>query len=1388
VENGFGIMGTEDVIDVAVRCGDATVGGTVNGLLGSGLIVNLAREIELNGNTQFLVIETYDIGADGPFTFDTLLNIGEPYIVDVEQKPTDPDQECRVKNGTGVIADSDVTDVEVVCGGPYRIYRFDNSLTWHESQGLLEGEKEGGVLHQIYFFDRGPVVPLGGVSGLNTTELFQLHLDQPGGSGVVHSNETGKTYWLAAESPPGYGIHAQSHFVTLDTYWRFRKTADNARFRLEITKAHMLAYDDTHAAGSIGALWTGADMRIRGIQPGATVEEDETFFNVHGGMYLAGQIDPADPAGRNTKWELVQKIAADAESELWSTSNFELDPEAGAEPYVNPGQVAFAKLVAPIPVEVDLSSVPVGAEFEVWSEALIVARNNYSPEGGTVSFLRDPAAFEPGAPDGGISFETTGLEMLEIENAPPEKPPAGSSPIPPDCDPVTTDGGILQFEAVNFRIAEDAPDLPPFIQITRSGSTTGLVTARVTLSGGSADPDEDFVPQELVVRFGDGSSAARVLELPIIDDDLDEPDETLTLTLDSPAGCATIGAQDTTEVTIVDNDDPHGGFVAFTSDSFSVDETAGSASVNLSRSQSDFGLIVVNVSTSDGTATSEDYVPTHARVVFADGDFGPHTVSVPILDDVEQETDQTVILSIAPDSEDYDGNIGSPATATLTIRDDDLPQAGSLQFGAASYTVAEQHGTATVEITRTGGSSGDIRVDIATSDGDATAGDDYEALQTIVSFADGDAATKRVDIVIADDTEDEDDHVFNLRLFNPTGGAVLGSPATIPVIIVDDDGTPPLPPGPPILGVGASPKHLVFDWATVPDATSYRLMMDPTGLSGFTEVATDIAIRETRFYLPIAVHLTDWKNVRFLLQACNSAGCTDSNQVGVETLMLGAIGFFKASNTEGRQQRSPDGGDMFGWTLSLSGDGQTLAVTANDEDSNAVFLNGNETDNSESDSGAVYVFSANATGWAQQAYVKAPNTDLADRFGSSLALSTDGNTLVIGATGEGSSAVGVNGDQANNDVSNAGAAYVYTRSAGVWALQAYLKASNTDSQDQFGHAVALSADGNTLAVGALGEDSAGTGINADPHNNDAAESGAIYVFTRTGEAWIQQAYIKASNSEAGDRFGSALAINADGTMLAAAAISEDSSATGINGDQSNNSAAGTGSQYAGTGAVYVFANTNGQWRQDTYVKPSNTDADDMFGSALAISADGNVLAVGARREDGGGIGVNPPAQTDNSANDAGAVYVYTRDNGLWIQTAYIKASNTVRTEFFGTALDLNDDGSLLAVGAEGEDSMAIGINGDQTQGVNVEVGAAYVFQRVPNSFNWVQLSYVKATNSDQSSYVGFGRELSFGNSVSLNGDGHTLAIGAYRDNSDATGINGDPVNENARHSGAAFVY
>jgi hypothetical protein len=196
-----------------------------------------------------------------------------------------------------------------------------------------------------------------------------------------------------------------------------------------------------------------------------------------------------------------------------------------------------------------------------------------------------------------------------------------------------------------------------------------------------------------------------------------------------------------------------------------------------------------------------------------------------------------------------------------------------------------------------------------------------------------------------------------------------------------------------------------------------------------------------------------------------------------------------------------------------------------------------------------------------------------------------------------------------------------------------VKATNTGAADVFGESVAVTGDSEseyTVVIGARGEASNATGVNGDQANNSAAASGAAYVVVGSGDLWSHLAYLKASNTGAGDNFGWSVSVSGDTAVVGA--HTEDSNATGVDGDQANNSA-------DGSGAAYVFLrDAAGNWSQLAYLKASNTDGGDRFGHAVSVSAD--IALIGAYNEDSLATGVNGN-QADNSLGDPGAAYVIT---------------------------------------------------------------------------------------------------------------------------------------------------
>ena len=297
--------------------------------------------------------------------------------------------------------------------------------------------------------------------------------------------------------------------------------------------------------------------------------------------------------------------------------------------------------------------------------------------------------------------------------------------------------------------------------------------------------------------------------------------------------------------------------------------------------------------------------------------------------------------------------------------------------------------------------------------------------------------------------------------------------------------------------------------------------------------------------------------------------------------------------------------DQFGASLALSGD--RLVVGADQESSSAT---GGESNNDANLAGAAYVFERNGETWSQQAFLKANNAARFDRFGSSVAIS--GDTIVIGARDEESSATGGSDDNSEFD---SGAAYVFVLDGTTWTQQAFLKADNAGADDEFGGSVAISGD--TIVVGASLEDSEFGG-----NDNSASNAGAAYVFVRNGITWSQQAMLKGDNTEGNDRFGTSVAISEG--LIVVGADREDGSLIGGGYDNTVSS----------SGAVYLFRRSGTTWNQRQYLKASNAESNDNFGGAVAVSE--GTLIVGAIREDSNAI--DNPANNDESA--AGAAYIF----------------------------------------------------------------------------------------------------------------------------------------------------
>ena len=526
-------------------------------------------------------------------------------------------------------------------------------------------------------------------------------------------------------------------------------------------------------------------------------------------------------------------------------------------------------------------------------------------------------------------------------------------------------------------------------------------------------------------------------------------------------------------------------------------------------------------------------------------------------------------------------------------------------------------------------------------------------------------------------------------------------------------------------------KQFVFRWTAVEGALAYQLYEEPRPGAGYSQLGEDTTQLQARATMPLHLRY----GARYFVRACDAGDCVDSNVVEISDPMLAAIGYFKADApgeddllgyglamsadgtvlVAGARREDGEGGgrsgavyvyvrdprtdawstaarlvaehadafDVFGVDVAIDATGTTIVVGAEDEDGGGSGLGGDPADDSVDDSGAAYVFvrEPQTQQWTQAVYLKATGPAMFEGFGASVATSADGGTVVVGAPrspGGGRVLVFVHDPQ--------------TRS---WSLQAELRGDNTDPEDQFGADLVVSADGDTLVVGAPHESSANGGVDPDGSDNSLDWPGAAYVFERDPmtQAWAQRAYLKASIPGNQDLFGRSLALDADASTLAIGAYTRSGPATQA-------------------GAVYVFARDpmTRAWAQVEVLEAIDPYVGYRFGYSVALSAAGDVLAVGGTGDNGGSVGLGGDPSEETVAS-VGSVQVFIReaptDPFSW--RAYVKGAASDERDYFGLSVALSGDGQILAVAAQNEDGADGGIGGDPSDDSRTDAGAVFVY-------------------------------------------------------------------------------
>jgi FKBP-type peptidyl-prolyl cis-trans isomerase 2 len=314
------------------------------------------------------------------------------------------------------------------------------------------------------------------------------------------------------------------------------------------------------------------------------------------------------------------------------------------------------------------------------------------------------------------------------------------------------------------------------ITVTLSGASTLTVTVNYATSNGTATAGSDYAGTSGVLTFPPGVTS-QAFPVTILNDTLDELDETVFLALSAPTN-ATLGPPNSATLTIVDDD--VSPTVQFSSPTYSVGEADGTTSVTVNLSTASGLTVTVNYAASDGTATAgSDYTATNGTLTFAPG-VTSQTFPVTILDDGFDEADETVALALSVPT---NAALGVPNTATLTIVDNDTSP--TVQFSSSNYTVIEANGAAPITVTLSAASGVTVTVDYASSDLTATAGSDYLIATGTLTFTPG--ITSQIFLVtISNDNLDEPDETIRLTLSNPNN-ATPGTPSIATLTIIDED-------------------------------------------------------------------------------------------------------------------------------------------------------------------------------------------------------------------------------------------------------------------------------------------------------------------------------------------------------------------------------------------------------------------------------------------------------------------------------------------------------------------------------------------------------------------------------------------------------------------------
>jgi len=357
--------------------------------------------------------------------------------------------------------------------------------------------------------------------------------------------------------------------------------------------------------------------------------------------------------------------------------------------------------------------------------------------------------------------------------------------------------GLLQFSALNY--AADETSGAATLSVERIGGNVGTVSVSYATSDDTAVAGDDYTTSKGVLSWKNGDTQTKNFSVPIFADTDSESEETLTLSLSNPTGRAVLGANQIATLQIVDSFGTpvsgKPGILQFSNSNYPATEGDGSVTLTVNRVQGGKGEVNVDYTTQDGTAKAgSDYTTTSGVLNWGNDDITSKDITVPIQADTVEEDSETFTVSLA--NLRGDASLGTIPSATVKIADELAtpvtpipPSPGIIQFSEADYQIAENSGSITITVTRTGGSLGVVEVTYITQD-ETASNRDYIATNGTFRWLNGESHAQTFQVKIYDDglIEDGDEKVL-LKLSNPTGGVQLGDNVDAILTIVDDDAT-----------------------------------------------------------------------------------------------------------------------------------------------------------------------------------------------------------------------------------------------------------------------------------------------------------------------------------------------------------------------------------------------------------------------------------------------------------------------------------------------------------------------------------------------------------------------------------------------------------------------